>query len=113
MQSTLGDFVKMLYEGECGVVVMLCGCEEGGVEMCAQYWPTTTDTTTKHEELLVTTVKVTEGDGITQRLIAITDAKVCVNFQNHYCHCGSMSVVGSPSSSSSSSSLSSSLLDLE
>ena len=78
MLSTVGDFVKMLYERECGVVVMLCGCEEGGVEMCAQYWPTTTDTTTKHEELLVSTVKVTERDGITQRLITIADSRVCV-----------------------------------
>ena len=39
--KTAGEFVKMLYERECGVVVMLCGCEEGGVEMCTQYWPTT------------------------------------------------------------------------
>ena len=78
MMNTVGDFVKMLYERECGVVVMLCGCEEGGVEMCAQYWPTNVDTTTKHEELLVSTVKVTERDGITQRLITITDLKVYV-----------------------------------
>ena len=37
--TTVKDFIKMLYERECGVVVMLCGCEEGGMEMCAQYWP--------------------------------------------------------------------------
>ena len=30
MVTTAKDFVKMLYERECGVVVMLCGCEEGG-----------------------------------------------------------------------------------
>ena len=47
MESTVRDFVKMMYERECGVVVMLCGCEEGGVEMCAQYWPTSAGTTMK------------------------------------------------------------------
>ena len=84
MASTVGDFVKMLYERKCGVVVMLCGCEEGAVEVCAQYWPTTVDTTTKHEELLVSTVKVIEGDGITQRLITITDTKVCIQHTMAY-----------------------------
>ena len=35
MLNTLRDFVKMLYERECGVLVMLFGCEEGGVELCS------------------------------------------------------------------------------
>ena len=34
MTTTARDFVKMLYERECGVVVMLCRYEEGGVEVC-------------------------------------------------------------------------------
>jgi protein tyrosine phosphatase len=76
MTTTVVDFVKMLYERECGVVVMLCGCEEGGVEVCAQYWPESTGTAMKHGELLVTMEKVTERDGITQRLIIITDSEV-------------------------------------
>ena len=76
MVSTVGDFVKMLCERECGVVVMLCGCEEGGVEMCTKYWPTAAGTMMKYGELLVSTVNVTEKDGITQRLITITDTKV-------------------------------------
>ena len=76
MATTVRDFVKMLYERECGVVVMLGGCEEGGVEVCAQYWPESADATMKLEELLVSAVKVTETDGITQRLITITDIKV-------------------------------------
>ena len=78
MANTVGDFVKMLYERECSVVVMLCGCEEEGVEVCAQYWPESTGTTAKYEELLFSTVKVTETDGVTQRLITITDSKVHV-----------------------------------
>ena len=46
------DFIKMLYERECGVVVMLCGCEEEGVEMCAQYWPATVSTMMKYGEFM-------------------------------------------------------------
>ena len=40
MATTVRDFVKMLYKRECDVVVMLCVCEEGGVEVCAQYLAT-------------------------------------------------------------------------
>ena len=84
MTNTVVDFVKMLYERECGVVVMLCGCEEGGVELCAQYWPATA-ATMQHGELLVSTVEVTERDGITQRLITITDSEVhCYNSNDSY-----------------------------
>ena len=74
--STARDFVKMLYERECGVVVMLCGCEEGGVEMCAQYWPSSAGTMMKYGEFLVSTVSINENDGLTQRVITITDPKV-------------------------------------
>ena len=70
--------MKMLYERECGVVVMLCGCEEGGVEMCAQYWPTAAGTIIKYGEFMVSIANVTEKDGITQRMITITDTKVYI-----------------------------------
>ena len=76
MASTARDFVKMLYERECGVVVMLCGCEEGGVEMCAQYWPSSAGTMMKYGEFLVSTVSMNENDGVTQRVITITDPKI-------------------------------------
>ena len=78
MVNTARDFVKMLYERECGVVVMLCGCEEGGVEMCAQYWPSSAGTNTKFGELLVSTVKVTKNNRTTQRTITITGPEVPV-----------------------------------
>ena len=70
----------MLYERECGVVVMLCGCEEEGVEMCAQYWPSseTPGTTMKYGEFLICTEKVTEDNGIMKRIINITDPKVYI-----------------------------------
>ena len=75
MESTVRDFVKMLYERECGVVVMLCGCEEGGVEMCAQYWPTSGGRTMKYGEFLVSNLKNISG-AVTKRTLTITDPKV-------------------------------------
>ena len=81
MATTVKDFVKMLYERECGVVVMLCGCEEGGVELCAQYWPATVATMMECGELLVSTEEVTERNKITQRLIKITDSEVYTMIQ--------------------------------
>ena len=77
MVTTVKDFVKMLYERECGVVVMLCGCEEGGVGMCAQYWPATAGTMMKYGEFMVSTISINDTkDGLTQRAITITDPKV-------------------------------------
>ena len=72
------DFVKMIYDRECGVVVMLCGCEEGGVEMCAQYWPTSAGTMMKYGEFMVSTVSVNVNEGVTNRVITITDPKVII-----------------------------------
>ena len=76
MVTTVKDFIKMLYERECGVVVMLCGCEEGGVEMCAQYWPATASTM-MYEEFMVSTVSINDtNNGVIQRVITIADPKV-------------------------------------
>ena len=77
MATTVKDFVKMLYERECGVVVMLCGCEEGGVELCAQYWPATAATMMKYGEFMVSTASIDDSsNGFIQRDITIIDPKV-------------------------------------
>ena len=77
MVTTARDFVKLLYERECGVVVMLCGCEEGGVEVCAQYWPSTAGTMMKYGEFMVSTVSINNTNyGFIQKAITITDPKV-------------------------------------
>ena len=81
MENTVRDFVKMVYERECGLVVMLCGCEEGGVKMCAQYWPTSAGTTVKYGEFLVSTLSVSVNEGVTQRILTITDPKVICHLQ--------------------------------
>ena len=80
MATTVKDFVKMLYERECGVVVMFCGCEEGGVELCAQYWPATVATMMKYGEFVVSTVSIdSTNNGFIQRNLTITDPKVRIN----------------------------------
>ena len=77
MKNTLNDFVKMLYQRECGVVVMLCGCEEGGVEMCAQYWPSSVGRSTKYGDLVVSTTKIDKArEGLIKRTITIKRPKV-------------------------------------
>ena len=76
MENTVRDFVKMIYERECGVVVMLCGCEEGGVEICTQYWPTSAGTTLKYGEFFVSTVSVDTNDDLSKRSLTIKDPKV-------------------------------------
>ena len=76
MLNTVREFVRMLYERECGVLVMLCGCEEGGIEVCAQYWPNAAGTMMKYGDFFVSTVSIDSTDGVTQRNITITDPKV-------------------------------------
>ena len=81
MKNTVRDFVKMIHERECGVVVMLCGCEEGGVEMCTQYWPNSTRSKTKFGDVSVKTEKVDEvANGIIIRRLTITDSMVIFNY---------------------------------
>ena len=76
MESTVSTFVRMLHERECGVVVMLCGSEEGGMEICAPYWPKLVGTATKHGEFTVSTESINEKDEITKRVITIANNKV-------------------------------------
>ena len=85
MESTVSTFVRMLHERECGVVVMLCGSEEGGMDICAPYWTTTSfGTATKHGEFTVSTESIKQKGDITQRVITISDTKVwCMK----YSHC--------------------------
>ena len=52
------------------------GCEEGGVELCAQYWPATA-TMMKYGEFMVSTASIDDsGNGFIQRDITIIDPKV-------------------------------------
>jgi protein tyrosine phosphatase len=84
MATTVKDFVKMLYERECGVVVMLCGCEEGGVEVCAQYWPATAGTMMKYGEFMVSTTSIDNtNNGFIQRDITIIDPRVRLSTQKN------------------------------
>ena len=58
------------------MVMMLWGCEEGGVELCAQYWPATA-TMMKYGEFMVSTASIDDsGNGFIQSDITIIDPKV-------------------------------------
>ncbi|VDK24861.1 unnamed protein product [Taenia asiatica] len=39
LESTVADFLTMVCEQRCPLIIMLSGHEEGGTEKCAQYWP--------------------------------------------------------------------------
>ena len=46
------------------------------MEVCTQYWPTSVGTTMKYGELLVSNTSATNSDGVTKRIISISDPKV-------------------------------------
>ena len=97
MKSTCRDFWKMVYERECGVIVMLSDLVENGEvggsfyslsnvpatifsspqEVCHQYWPDgSTKGVQKYGEYSVSVLQTTEQDGFIERVISITNPKV-------------------------------------
>jgi len=77
MQFTCRDFWKMIYERECGVVVMLSDLAENGKEVCHQYWPTgDTNGVQKYGEFNVSVIQATQQDGFIQRMLSVTNPKV-------------------------------------
>ena len=99
MKSTCRDFWKMVYERECGVIVMLSDLVENGEvgenhdftimvdlntvtfisqEVCYQYWPADdTKGAEKYGEFSASVLQTTkQEDGFIQRIISITNPKV-------------------------------------
>ena len=103
MKSTCQDFWKMVYERECGVIVMLSDLVENGEvgknheftimidllshnaatfispqKVCHQYWPADdTKGMQKYGEFTVSVLKATQQeDGFIQRNISIINSKV-------------------------------------
>ena len=100
MKSTCRDFWKMVYERECGVIVMLSDLVENGEvgrtelqrfpillfsiaaaflsqEVCYQYWPSDdTKGMQKYGEFTVSILQTTKENGFIQRNMSITNPKV-------------------------------------
>ena len=101
MKSTCRDFWKMVYEKECGVIVMLSDLVENGEvgkteiyrlhillfnlvatitllqEVCYQYWPADdTKGIQKYGEFTVSVLQTTKQNGFIQCIISITNPKV-------------------------------------
>ena len=100
MKSTCRDFWKMIYERECGVIVMLSDLVENGEvwgeyeftimvdqlslkvtflsqEVCYQYWPADdTKGMEKYGEFTVSVLQAIQQNGFIQRNISITNPKV-------------------------------------
>ena len=39
MPNTVSDFWKLVWEFKSQTIVQLCGLNEGGAEVCQEYWP--------------------------------------------------------------------------
>ena len=101
MRSTCRDFWKMVYERECGVIVMLSDLVENGEvgrteltgcaycmlfsiavtflsqEVCYQYWPADdTKGVQKYGEFTVSVLQATKQNGFILREISIYNSKV-------------------------------------
>ena len=101
IKSTCRDFWKMVYEKECGVIVMLSDLVENGEverteiyrlhillfnlvapitllqEVCYQYWPADdTKGIQKYGEFTVSVLQTTKQNGFIQCIISITNPKV-------------------------------------
>ena len=102
IKSTCRDFWKMVYEKECGVIVMLSDLVENGEvgenheftimidllslnaatfispqEVCYQYWPADdTKGVQRYGEFTVSILQTTKQNGFIQRNISITNPKV-------------------------------------
>ncbi|KAL5106509.1 hypothetical protein TcWFU_000328 [Taenia crassiceps] len=60
LESTVADFLTMVCEQRCPLIIMLCQFTEGGKEKCAQYWPEDLTQTFKSENRSVEVWKESE-----------------------------------------------------
>eukprot|EP01117_Protostelium_nocturnum_P000286 TRINITY_DN10350_c0_g1_i1.p1 TRINITY_DN10350_c0_g1~~TRINITY_DN10350_c0_g1_i1.p1 ORF type:complete len:327 (+),score=76.33 TRINITY_DN10350_c0_g1_i1:419-1399(+) len=76
LDSTTADFWRMIWEQECGVIMMLTGLTEKNINKCACYWPEE-GKTIRHGSLLVCnkrTFQVADTFTVRSLLLKPTDA---------------------------------------
>jgi protein tyrosine phosphatase len=74
MEETCRDFWKMVYERECGVIVMLSGLVEAGRVTCQRYWPTSD--VELYGEYAITRLEEQRHNSYIERVFSVTDSKV-------------------------------------
>ena len=74
MQNTVRNFLKMVYDRKCAVVVMVSGLVEEGQEASAQYWPSSG--TYQYGEYTVDLLGEEPLEGFTIRSLSVMDSKV-------------------------------------
>ncbi|KAK6015262.1 Protein-tyrosine phosphatase [Ostertagia ostertagi] len=65
LESTIGDFWRMVFQEQCPSIVNLTKCVEDEKVKCAQYWPTEAGRFTTYGKIFVNTKKVEVEDKFT------------------------------------------------
>ena len=73
MNNTCRDFWKMVYERNCGAIVMLSAIVENEEEVCYRYWPM--NGMEQYGEFIVSNLEQTMHDGFMERIFSVTDSK--------------------------------------
>ena len=69
--KTVADFLRMIWEKQVNVIVMVTKCIELGKRKCAQYWPEDDNGTSKHGHYTVAVKKVEDHEGYDVRSLQI------------------------------------------
>eukprot|EP00118_Oscarella_pearsei_P015500 m.140176 g.140176 ORF g.140176 m.140176 type:complete len:960 (+) comp38296_c0_seq1:140-3019(+) len=76
MESTTNDFWRMVWEQNCGIILMATGLEEREVPKCARYWPDEQRTVETYGEIEVAIQKqVKKDDYTTTHLLIVHNEK--------------------------------------
>jgi len=99
LDTTCRDFWKMVYERNCGAIVMLSAISENGEDVCFRYWPM--NGVEQYGEFRVSNLELMRHDGFLERIFSVTDSKSGQAHRVHHFHLldwGSDCKISNPSS---------------